>query len=88
MRNRLILLPGWGLGVSPLEPLAAALHGLNEHLQVQIEPLPALPASELGEWLDELDATLPDNAWLGAGRWAACSRPSWRRAVASGAAAC
>jgi len=65
MRNRLILLPGWGLGVSPLEPLAAALHGLNEHLQVQIEPLPALEASELGEWLDELDATLPDNAWLG-----------------------
>lgn len=65
MRNRLILLPGWGLGVSPLEPLAAALHGLNEHLQVQIEPLPALQASELGEWLDELDATLPDNAWLG-----------------------
>lgn len=65
MRNRLILLPGWGLGVSPLEPLAAALHGLNEHLQVQIEPLPVLQASELGEWLDELDATLPDNAWLG-----------------------
>ena len=65
MRDQLILLPGWGLGVSPLEPLAAALHGLNEHLQVQIEPLPALQASELGEWLDELDATLPDNAWLG-----------------------
>lgn len=65
MRDRLILLPGWGLGVSPLEPLAAALHGLNEHLRVQIEPLPALGSSDLGEWLDELDATLPDNAWLG-----------------------
>ena len=57
MRNRLILLPGWGLGVSPLEPLAAALHGLNEHLRVQIEPLPALGSSDLDEWLDELDAT-------------------------------
>ena len=34
MRDRLILLPGWGLGVSPLEPLAAALQGLDEHLQV------------------------------------------------------
>ena len=65
MRDRLILLPGWGLGVSPLEPLAAALHGLNEHLRVQIEPLPALGSSDLGEWLYELDATLPDNAWLG-----------------------
>ena len=65
MRDRLILLPGWGLGVSPLEPLAAALHGLNEHLRVQIEPLPALGSGDLDEWLDELDATLPDNAWLG-----------------------
>lgn len=65
MRDRLILLPGWGLGVSPLEPLAAALQGLDEHLQVEIEPLPALASSDLGEWLDELDATLPQDAWLG-----------------------
>ncbi|QVN01210.1 alpha/beta fold hydrolase [Pseudomonas rhodesiae] len=65
MRDRLILLPGWGLGVSPLEPLAAALRGLDEHLQVHIEPLPALDSSDPNEWLDELDATLPDNAWLG-----------------------
>ncbi|WP_434672970.1 alpha/beta fold hydrolase [Pseudomonas sp. R1-15] len=65
MRDRLILLPGWGLGVSPLEPLAAALQGLDEHLQVEIEPLPALVSSDLGEWLDELDATLPQDAWLG-----------------------
>jgi pimeloyl-[acyl-carrier protein] methyl ester esterase len=41
------------------------LRGLDEHLQVQIEPLPALDSSDLDEWLDELDATLPDNAWLG-----------------------
>ncbi|TFW42416.1 alpha/beta fold hydrolase [Pseudomonas fluorescens] len=65
MRNRLVLLPGWGLGVSPLEPLAAALQGLDEHLHVQIEPLPALGSCDLEEWLDELDATLPDNTWLG-----------------------
>jgi len=65
MRDRLILLPGWGLGVSPLEPLAAALQGLDEHLRVQIEPLPEVNSSDLDEWLDELDATLPDNAWLG-----------------------
>ena len=65
MRDRLILLPGWGLGVSPMEPLAAALRGLDERLRVQVEPLPEPCSSDLGEWLDELDATLPDNAWLG-----------------------
>ncbi|WP_455926633.1 alpha/beta fold hydrolase [Pseudomonas capeferrum] len=65
MRDRLILLPGWGLGISPLEPLAAALQGLDEHLRVHIEPLPVLASGNLDEWLDELDASLPDNAWLG-----------------------
>ncbi|MDB6442316.1 alpha/beta fold hydrolase [Pseudomonas sp. 21TX0197] len=65
MRDRLVLLPGWGLGVSPLEPLAAALHGLDEHLRVEIEPLPTLASSDLGQWLDELDATIPQDAWLG-----------------------
>ncbi|AUM72189.1 alpha/beta fold hydrolase [Pseudomonas fluorescens] len=65
MRDRLILLPGWGLGVSPLEPLAAALQGLDEHLRVEIEPLPALTSSDPDEWLEELDAAVPQDAWLG-----------------------
>lgn len=65
MRDRLILLPGWGLGISPLEPLAAALRGLDEHLRVEVEPLPVLESAQLDDWLDELDANLPDNAWLG-----------------------
>ena len=65
MRDRLILLPGWGLGVSPLEPLAAAIRGLDEHLRVEIEPLPMLASSSLQDWLDELDTTVPDNVWLG-----------------------
>jgi pimeloyl-[acyl-carrier protein] methyl ester esterase len=65
MRDRLILLPGWGLGVSPLEPLAAALQGLDEHLHVEVEPLPALLSSDPDEWLDELDAAVPQDAWLG-----------------------
>jgi pimeloyl-[acyl-carrier protein] methyl ester esterase len=65
MRDRLILLPGWGLGISPLEPLAAALQGLDERLRVEIEPLPELESSDLEEWLDELDSTLPQDAWLG-----------------------
>lgn len=65
MRDRLILLPGWGLGISPLEPLAAALRGLDEHLHVEIEPLPELESNDLEEWLDELDSTIPQDAWLG-----------------------
>lgn len=65
MRDRLILLPGWGLGISPLEPLVAALKGLDAHLRVEIEPLPELESGDLDQWLDELDATLPDNTWLG-----------------------
>ena len=65
MRNRLILLPGWGLGVSPMEPLAAALQGLDEHLKVDIEPLPELDSSDLQMWLDELDENIPQDVWLG-----------------------
>jgi pimeloyl-[acyl-carrier protein] methyl ester esterase len=65
MRNRLILLPGWGLGISPLEPLAAALQGLDEHLHVEIEPLPELDSGDLQNWLDELDERIPQDVWLG-----------------------
>ena len=65
MRNRLILLPGWGLGSAPLEPLAAALQGLQPNLRVQIEPLPLLDSADVSAWLDELDANLPEDAWLG-----------------------
>jgi len=65
MRNRLILLPGWGMGPAPLQPLAAALQGLDEHLQVHIEPLPEPGSSDLGAWLDVLDASVPQDCWLG-----------------------
>ncbi|MEX3774242.1 alpha/beta fold hydrolase [Pseudomonas sp. MYb118] len=65
MRDRLILLPGWGLGISVLEPLAAALQGLDEHLRVEIEPLPEVDSSDPEDWLDELDASVPQDAWLG-----------------------
>ncbi|MGH8435229.1 MAG: alpha/beta fold hydrolase [Pseudomonas sp.] len=65
MRNRLILLPGWGLGSAPLEPLAAALQGLDERLRVQIEPLPTPNSADPADWLDELDANLPEDVWLG-----------------------
>ena len=54
---------GWAL--RRLEPLAAALRGLNERLQVEIEPLPDLTGSDPDEWLDELDATIAQDCWLG-----------------------
>ena len=41
MTERLILLPGWGLGSLPLDVLAEALRGLDPALRVEIEPLPA-----------------------------------------------
>lgn len=65
MRDRLILLPGWGLGVSPMEPLAAALQGLDEHLHVEVEPLPQLDSCDLQDWLDDLDERIPQDVWLG-----------------------
>jgi pimeloyl-[acyl-carrier protein] methyl ester esterase len=65
MRDRLVLLSGWGLGTAPLEPLVAALRGLNERLQVEIEPLPDLTGSDPEDWLDELDATIAQDCWLG-----------------------
>lgn len=65
MRDRLILLPGWALGTSPLEPLAAALQGLDEHLRVQLEPLPEPGTADIEDWLDELDDAVPMDTWLG-----------------------
>lgn len=65
MRNRLILLPGWGLGTAALEPLAASLRALDTSLQVELAPLPALAEGELPHWLDDLDRRLPNDTWLG-----------------------
>lgn len=62
MTERLILLPGWGLGSAPLQPLVDAL---GSQLQVDIEPLPPLEHGQLELWLDQLDERLPRGAWLG-----------------------
>ncbi len=65
MRNRLVLLPGWGLGRSALQPLVATLRAIDTGLQVDIQDLPSLVSSDPQEWLDTLDRQLPRNAWLG-----------------------
>lgn len=62
MRDHLILLPGWGLGSAPLEPLRDALLEQAPHLDVRIEPLP--PEDDAAAWLDALDEELPGDAWL------------------------
>ncbi|MCY1404775.1 Pimeloyl-[acyl-carrier protein] methyl ester esterase [compost metagenome] len=62
MRDQLILLPGWGLGSAPLEPLREALLEQAPHLNVQIEPLPT--DADAATWLDELDDNIPHDAWI------------------------
>jgi len=65
MRNRLILLPGWGLGTAALEPLAASLRAQDARLQVELMPLPELADADVQAWVDHLDRKLPRDTWLG-----------------------
>lgn len=62
--NRLILLPGWGLGPAALQPLVDALD-VEGDLSVELAELPALNSADPETWLDELDARLPGDCWLG-----------------------
>ena len=61
MTERLVLLPGWSYPAAVLQPLAGALHG--DALRVELAELPALEDPQ--QWLDELDARLPPDCWLG-----------------------
>ncbi|NER60528.1 alpha/beta fold hydrolase [Pseudomonas sp. MAFF212428] len=65
MRDRLILLPGWGMGRAALEPLAASLRAQDSALHVELVDLPQLAASDVHVWLDYLDRHLPTDTWLG-----------------------
>lgn len=64
MRNRVVLLPGWGMSPATLAPLAAALHGLDERLQIEVLPLPEVDSADLARWLDVLEACVPTDTWL------------------------
>ena len=61
--SKLILLPGWGLGPAALQPLVAALN--EQGLATELAELPALASDDPEAWLDELDARLPADCWLG-----------------------
>jgi len=55
----LALLPGWSYRPEVMQPLAEAL---AQHYPVQIYALPT--TARAGDWLDELDARIPQNTWL------------------------
>ncbi|MCC6074101.1 alpha/beta fold hydrolase [Pseudomonas sp. GCM10022188] len=61
--SKLILLPGWGLGPAALQPLVAALN--EQGLATELAELPALASDDPAAWLDELDARLSTDCWLG-----------------------
>ena len=61
MNERLVLLPGWSYPATVLRPLAETLH--NDALRVELAELPT--SDEWLHWLDELDARLPMDCWLG-----------------------
>lgn len=56
---KISLLPGWGLGLAPLQPLVDRLSRLHEVQQV---PLPE--CTSLEQALDELDAQIAADSWL------------------------
>lgn len=62
MRDTLILLPGWGLGSAPLEPLRDELVEQAPFLDVLIEPLPALADTQ--DWFTDLEARIAEGGWL------------------------
>jgi pimeloyl-[acyl-carrier protein] methyl ester esterase len=59
---KLIVLPGWGLGTAPLQPLADAL--LAQGIEVQVVSLPVVGEQSLEAYLAELDQQLPEDVWL------------------------
>ncbi|REC95228.1 alpha/beta fold hydrolase [Kushneria indalinina] len=60
----LILLPGWAMAPSSLMALAAELKAQLPGWVIDCPPLPATSDDTLEIWLDDLDARLPEHAWL------------------------
>ena len=64
MSKRIVLLPGWGLGVVPLQLLAQALATGLPDFTVQIQPLPDMTGKDVPSIIDQLDQQLPRDCWL------------------------
>lgn len=64
MSKHIVLLPGWGLGVVPLQILAERLDAALPHLTVQMQPLPDMTGKNAQAVIRLLDQQLPSDCWL------------------------
>lgn len=64
MSKHLVLLPGWGLGVAPLQILAEQLEAALPQMTVQIQPLPDVRGKNAEAVIALLDQQLPSDCWL------------------------
>lgn len=64
MSKRIVLLPGWGLGVVALQLLAEELDTLLTDFTVQIQPLPDMHGKDVTAIIEQLDQQLPNDCWL------------------------
>ncbi|WP_456268552.1 alpha/beta fold hydrolase [Kushneria sp. AK178] len=62
--STLVLLPGWGMAPSSLAALTDALRVPLSGWTIECAALPATNNDALEVWLDDLDARLPEHAWL------------------------
>ena len=64
MSKSIVLLPGWGLGVAPLQLLADELRAALVGCTVQVQPLPKISAQNAAAVIHQLDQQLPQDCWL------------------------
>lgn len=64
MPKTLVLLPGWGLGVKPLNALTEELKKRLPSFTVQLQPLPNFAGKNITTVIKELNNELPKNCWL------------------------
>lgn len=85
--DTLILLPGWALGPSLLEPLARTLRERLPGLSVLCASYPDLTSHRPESWVAVLDRELPQDAWLAGwslGGMLATALAQWRGRQARG----
>ncbi len=64
MSKQIVLLPGWGLGVVPMQCLAEELQAALPDFTVQIQPLADMTGQDAAAVIQQLDQQLPSDCWL------------------------
>lgn len=64
MSKHIVVLPGWGLGVVPLQYLAEELQAALPGFTVQIEPLLDMTGKNAAQVIQQLDQQLANDCWL------------------------